>query len=190
MGRAAVEVEIRPLAEKEIGLLEQQLASGPPEKHQERLLMQQQGEAVYLVAWLDRLPVGHVLLRWAGSPHGAVASRLLDCPDIEDLWVSPEYRSRGIGSRLMDAAEALVRQRGYARVGLGVAVDNVRARSLYQRRGYRESGLGEFEHGTLYVDEQGRRRAGREIDTYLIKDLDRLTRTPALWYTLPPHPGG
>ncbi len=164
-------MSIRPIAERELELVERQLPSGSPEKHRLRLALQRAGQVVYLVAWQGDTPVGHALLIWRGSPHEPIASRLRDCPDIEDLWVSPDHRSRGIGSQLLSAAEGLVRQRGYPRVGLGVAVGNTRARALYERRGYRESGLGPFQHGVSPADSRGPGRLQTETDVYLVKEL-------------------
>ncbi len=171
MTRSAVQVAIRPLEDEEVEILERSLPSGPPEKHRERVTLQRDGQVAYLVAWQGGTPVGHVLLKWSGTDDKPMASRLRDCPDIEDLFVSPGLRSRGIGSRLLAAAEELVRQRGYRRVGLGVGIDNPRAHSLYLRHGYRDSGFGRYPHPVYYVDEQGNHRCRWEICVYLIKEL-------------------
>ncbi|MEV6288167.1 GNAT family N-acetyltransferase [Kribbella sp. NPDC051770] len=55
----------------------------------------------------------------------------------------PAYRRRGIGSSLMDAAEALVAERS-AVVGLGVGLyaDYGTAQRMYVRRGYVPDGRG------------------------------------------------
>src|SRR5947199_165454 len=82
-------------------------------------------------AWHGRVPVGHVLLRWQGTARYEGASRLERCTHVSDLFVVPRYWSRGIGTRLMDTLESLAARQGYIQVGLSVAVDNVRARSLY-----------------------------------------------------------
>jgi ribosomal protein S18 acetylase RimI-like enzyme len=58
-------------------------------------------------------------------------------------------RSLGLGTRLIDQAEARVRQRGFARAVMGVEVDNIRARALYERLGYRPVG-----HETAYWEAQ------------------------------------
>lgn len=166
-----IAVEIRPLAGAEIGLFEQHIAFGPPEKHRERFARQRQGTVVYLVAWRENLPVGHVLLKWDGSTDEPMASELDNCPDIEDLFVNPDYRSRGVGSRLLDAVENLVRQQGYSRVGLDVGVENVRARSLYERRGYQASAFGEYRESGRYVDRDGREQSWEEDCIYVIKRL-------------------
>lgn len=166
-----IAVEIRPLARMEVSLLEQHMAFGPPEKHRERFARQRKGTVVYLVAWRENLPVGHALLKWDGSTDEPMASKLDSCPDIEDLFVSPDYRSRGIGSQLMDAVENLARQQGYSRVGLGVGVENVRARSLYERRGYKTLAFGEYRESGRYVDRDGREQSWEEDCIYLIKQL-------------------
>lgn len=45
-------------------------------------------------------------------------------------------RGRGVGTALVNAAEALARERGRTRIGLGVEKGNSRAASLYSRLGY------------------------------------------------------
>lgn len=124
-----------------------------PGTHQERLEKQGRRDAVYLVAWLDGVPSGHFLLKWSGSPTSA--SVLPNCPTLSDIAVHPEHQSRGIGWQLMDRAEHLVAQRGHHHVGLNVALENVRARALNERRGYRESGLGTYCSRWPYLDERG-----------------------------------
>ncbi len=55
------------------------------------------------------------------------------------LWqlvVHPRLRSRGIGTRLIGAAERRVGARGLRRAELAVEEGNPRARALYERRGY------------------------------------------------------
>lgn len=169
--RAPVRVEVRPLAEEEIPILEQRLRSEPANRHRRRYALQEEGEGFCLVAWFDGLPAGHGVISWGGAPDEPMASQLRGCPDIEDLFVLPEYRSRGIGSQLLAALEGLAKRFGYSRVGLGVAVDNSRARALYERRGYVDSGLGEYPHYVFYVDDLGRPHSRIETCVYLIKTL-------------------
>ena len=165
--------EIRPLAAEELGLLEQYIAFdwANSKKHRERLDRQREGRAVYLVAWHDNLPVGHALIRWDGPTDHPIASKVGRCPDIEDLFISPDFRSRGIGSQLLDAAERLARQKGYSQLGIGVDIDNPRARSLYERKGFKDTGLGEYRIRWPWNDRDGKEQWAEENCNYLIKPL-------------------
>ena len=167
----ALTLAIRPLAAEDLPLLEQFPSGGLREKHRERLARQEAGEAVYLVAWDAGLPVGHLLLKWGGAGAEPMASRLRDCPAVEDFTVRPEYRSQGVGSHLLDTAEGLARGRGFERIGLSVGVENTRARALYERRGYADAGLGEHTVRWPYIDREGQRRWGEEHCVFLVKSL-------------------
>ena len=171
MEKAAI--EIRPLANEEIGLLERHIDFdwAALHKHGERFVKQQAGEAVYLVAWHRDIPVGHALLRWNGPSDHPIVFRLDRCPDVEDLFVSPGYRSKGIGSRLLDTAESLAKQKGYSQLGIGVDIDNPSARSLYERKGFRDTGFGEYRISWPWTDKDGQERWAEENCNYLIKVL-------------------
>jgi ribosomal protein S18 acetylase RimI-like enzyme len=52
------------------------------------------------------------------------------------MAVEPSHRCRGIGSRLLAAAEDEARRRGLPYMGLMVTEDNAAARALYERAGY------------------------------------------------------
>jgi GNAT superfamily N-acetyltransferase len=56
--------------------------------------------------------------------------------EIDELFVLPEARSRGIGAQLLAAAEAALIARGHVRLQLQLGVGNAAARAFYQRRGY------------------------------------------------------
>ena len=57
---------------------------------------------------------------------------------IANLYVRPESRDRGIGSRLLDAAEAELAEAGVDTVSLEVLAANDAARRFYSRHGYRD----------------------------------------------------
>src|ERR1700676_1178669 len=57
--------------------------------------------------------------------------------DIDELFVSHDMRSAGVGSQLVSQAELSLRERGLVRLQLQLAVDNERARLFYQRHGFR-----------------------------------------------------
>ena len=55
---------------------------------------------------------------------------------IGDLVVAREARGRGVGTVLLAAAERWARARGYRLITLNVFLDNVDARSVYEKAGY------------------------------------------------------
>jgi ribosomal protein S18 acetylase RimI-like enzyme len=88
------------------------------------------GEAVILVAVDESdLPVGKLHVDFVGRESGRVAT-------IGAAAVAPSLQSRGIGTALMHAAEAVIRARRLAIAELGVEDVNPRARRLYVRLGY------------------------------------------------------
>jgi ribosomal protein S18 acetylase RimI-like enzyme len=55
---------------------------------------------------------------------------------LEELYVLPEWRERGLGTQLLDAVLAAAHQRGWVALDLEVDSEHQRAISLYQRRGF------------------------------------------------------
>jgi ribosomal protein S18 acetylase RimI-like enzyme len=168
-------ITIKPLLEEEIELLEQ-MNDGwpygrPLELHRQRLNLQQAGEGVYLFAWHGRRPVGHVFLRWQGTSRHQSGSLSDRRAHVSDLFVIPDYWSRGIGTRLMDSLESLASKHGYLQVGLSVAVDNTRARSMYAARGYKDAGFAPQPARWTYIDNRGEEQVREEVLIYLLKPL-------------------
>jgi GNAT superfamily N-acetyltransferase len=53
---------------------------------------------------------------------------------VEDLAVSPEHRSQGVGGELLDAAEAWARERGATHLELDTGLAREDAQRFYKRR--------------------------------------------------------
>jgi ribosomal protein S18 acetylase RimI-like enzyme len=94
---------------------------------------------------LDRVESGEVEYLVVRAPSGEpIAKGAIDYairPDVGTLWqlvTADELRNRGVGSYLIAVAEERIRGRGVRLAELGVEDDNPRARTLYQRLGYRE----------------------------------------------------
>jgi GNAT superfamily N-acetyltransferase len=90
--------------------------------------------STYLVAWDDDVPVGHAHIAWSGTHLGL--------PEIQDVYVAPTERRRGIATLLTGTAEAAARARGHERISLSVSEQgNPEARSLYEGLGYADAGV-------------------------------------------------
>ena len=62
---------------------------------------------------------------------------------LDELYVAPEARGRGLGSALLAAAEAVTRQRGGELLEINVDGDDTGARRFYERHGYVHTEPGE-----------------------------------------------
>jgi GNAT superfamily N-acetyltransferase len=98
-----------------------------------RLDQQVNEDSMYLIAWEDAQPVGHAHLAWSGTHLGL--------PEIQDVFVLPEKRRRGVATQLTHAAEEEARARGWSSISLSVSQDgNEAARLLYAKLGYMDAG--------------------------------------------------
>jgi ribosomal protein S18 acetylase RimI-like enzyme len=110
-----------------------------PESQYRRYLDEQEaGTRDVLVATVGGEFAGYVTVRWT-SPYEPFDGM----PEIQDFNVLPKFRRRGIGSALMDAAEALVAERSpVVGIGVGLYPDYGQAQRMYVRRGYLPDGRG------------------------------------------------
>jgi ribosomal protein S18 acetylase RimI-like enzyme len=146
----------------------------PTSRHKERFELQEGGEGVYLVAWRGDHPIGWVFVYRLGSPEASEQAQQLEAAEVLDLQVEEAFRGQGCGSSLLDSAERLARDEGWSLVGLEVTVSNPHsniARGMYERHGYRDSGLGEYESGYFYWAESGERHWDGEPHRFLVKSL-------------------
>jgi GNAT superfamily N-acetyltransferase len=133
-------LEIRPASDADLATLVAVLG----ERHwfTDRLARQQRGGGVVLVAWLEGRPVGEVFLDCGPATEPEVRRQLPGVPQLDHLVVAAPFWGRGIGTALIRAAEDTARQLGYERIALGVGLDNLKARRLYERLGYADWGHG------------------------------------------------
>lgn len=69
---------------------------------------------------------------------------------LDELYVVPALRGRGLGSGLLRAAEQVVRARGGDVLEINVDGDDLAARRFYERHGYRNSEPGKQEQLLYY----------------------------------------
>ncbi len=92
------------------------------------------GQRIMLVALMGGQIVGQVFVQLSSSER-----RYADGYSrgyLYSLRVRPEYQARGIGTRLVKAAEASLRARGFSTAVIAAGKENPRARQLYERLGY------------------------------------------------------
>lgn len=128
------------------------------------------GEISVVIAagsWEDQndYPLGQAAIHWNGKPTHP------DIPDIQSVRVHPSVRGHGIGSRLLDECEKQCILRGHREVSLSVALDNPKAKRLYERRGYRVVGA-PYSDVWFYVDAAGQPVRVEETVLDMIKELD------------------
>ena len=86
-------------------------------------------------------PRGALLLAHAGGEvAGCVALRPLDgrTGEMKRLYVRPDYRSWGLGKRLVEAVIHSARQAGYSELRLDTLPAMAAAQALYERLGFAE----------------------------------------------------
>lgn len=88
-------------------------------------------DSVIFLAWLDDSALGFVQLYPSFASLSLAPSWILN-----DLYVDPAARGRGVGEALMQAAGELGIANGAAEIFLQTARDNVTAQRLYERLGY------------------------------------------------------
>jgi GNAT superfamily N-acetyltransferase len=134
------DVDVHALELHEVERVVEQLPNRSRTQHGRRLDAQRNGTYRYLIAWVDGVAVGHV---GVGFPDDARIDELIEWRGlalVDDLYVEPVARRRGIGRALMEALEAEVRSAGAPGIGLATGLDEgyAAARALYRDLGYRE----------------------------------------------------
>jgi len=111
--------------------------------------------------------VGQIFIQWnSNDPRFADGRRR---GYLYSLRVKLAFQRRGLGTRLIDAAEEELRQRGMDTASIGVEKDNRDARSLYERQGYRI--IAEDPGLWSYTDHLGRRQEVSEPAWLMEKKL-------------------
>lgn len=107
------------------------------------------------------LPAGHVIALLVGDPAAGLAVLTLrpnvwyDGPVglLDELYVVPDQRGRGLGTALLRAAEETVRARAGDLLEINVDGEDTAARRFYERHGYRNSEPGSDEQLLYYFRE-------------------------------------
>lgn len=134
--------------------LERDLPSGPAQVHHAHLGAAASGATTYLVVWEGEYACGGGVVLWNGPPGPSARSRYAAAPAIAHLQVAAPHRGRGVGTALIEAAEALIGELGHRCAVIGVGRDNPRALQLYRRLGYHHTDIIDT-LGYTWFDEEG-----------------------------------
>ena len=97
--------------------------------------LRQQPGAIVLLARVDARAVG-IAVCYRGFSTFAARPLL----NLHDLAVLPDFRNRGVGSRLLEAVCRHAADSGCCKVTLEVRADNHAAETLYRRHGFGDPG--------------------------------------------------
>ncbi len=144
-------IVIRDMAQADAQIItDEEIAQGwhqTVEKYETRLQHQKEGKAIALVAEYNGAVAGYINI-YPDSRWGAFAGR--GYPEIVDFGVLEKYRRRGIGTRLMDAAERIAaRYADTVYLGVGLHSGYGSAQRMYARRGYIPDGSGVWYKGKV-----------------------------------------
>lgn len=167
-----IKLLIRSLQKEDIPVIAnafRQLAWNKPASQYEYYLMEQNSKTrdVY-VAFVEGEFAGYLTVCWTSSYE---PFRTANIPEIVDFNVLPEFRRQGIGSQLMDKAEAeIAKVSAVAGIGVGLDPDYGAAQRLYVLRGYVPDGRGLHYRGHhIKYDEEI--TVDNSLALYLTKEL-------------------
>ena len=90
-------------------------------------------ESICLIAEEDNTPVGYI----AAGPKD-FDYRLSKCIEIENMGIVPNYRLKGISSRLIEKVLELAKGRGFQKVYVNTYIENERAINFYEKSGFKK----------------------------------------------------
>ena len=88
-----------------------------------------QGDGAYLVAWIEKTPVGHAYLTRT------------DPPQLQDVEVRAAFRRQGVAHQLVAAVEATARTYGARSLRLEVSAKDPDVQGLYRSLGFVDTGI-------------------------------------------------
>lgn len=140
----------------------------PESQYLKYLEYQNSGERDILVAEYENEIAGYVTINWAAN-YPLFAEKQI--PEIADFNVYKKFQRKGIGTVLIDEAEARIKLKSpFAGIGFGIVEDYGAAQILYIKRGYIPDGRGlirnskPLKYGDIVT-------IGDDLILYLVKKL-------------------
>lgn len=162
-------IVIRPVREDELEALEWDGAYTKYRRiYRQTFADVERGQRLMFVAAAEGGLVGQIFVQLASSE--------MHCADgysrayLYSLRVRPAWQGQGLGTRLIWAAEAALRARGFTTAVIAAGKENPGARRLYERLGYRA--FAEDPGVWYFVDVNGTRQVVEEPCWVMDKRLD------------------
>lgn len=141
-----------------------------PEIVRSWMALQQFGEAMLLVSWVDRTPAGYVLVSWTGDWDDAVRAEHPDTPALGNLWADEKYADDDVERKLVEAAITVCEKQGKPALLATVEADNTKVRDELTDLGFELTTLTTSET-YVYRDATGKKRRGSHDNVVLLKKL-------------------
>lgn len=131
---------IRTMSDADIDLVVDKFAKAnwdkPTHIFENYLSEQKQQTRIVKLAFFGEQFAGYATLKWQSDYQYFAENNI---PEIKDLNVLPEFRRKGIGSKLIDELENETQEKNYPTIGLGVGLyaDYGHAQNLYIKKNYK-----------------------------------------------------
>ena len=127
------------------------------------------GAGICWVATVESRFAGYVTVNWKPTYPGFAETRI---PEIQDLNVLPQFRRKGVATRLLDRAEEEIASRSsVVGIGVGLHPGYNAAQKMYVNRGYVPDG-----RGITYQDRYVREGEQVVLDDDLVLHLTKRLR--------------
>ena len=90
-------------------------------------------DAICLIAEENGKPIGYL-----AAAQKEFSYRQSKYIEIENMGVNPDFRSKGIGTKLIEECMRIAKERGFNRAFVNAYWDNTRATDFYTRNGFKK----------------------------------------------------
>lgn len=129
---------------------------------------QKEGKRNIWIGFYKKELAGYITLKWESKYEPFNESNI---PEINDLFVFPEYRNQSLGGKLIDLAENKAKEKSeYIGLGVGLYADYGSAQKLYIKKGYIPDGKG-ITYENKHLKPEDRIIVDDELLLWLIKKI-------------------